>query len=199
MCQEEANERWKELKSGDKSSFKLRVSDYLKELTSVAKKKKGVMLQYFSALPHSCKYGYHWHSLYMNVHLHCSSCTITRSPAPTLHRPSTNNEIPLEFAAGSSQFQEPNDENIDPVVTSQPSRKRSFSARAQDEIQLKIDLLNADLVGLLKRKTTGWLTAVEEKDLSEKQKAAHVLQLSLKEKQDGQRRAKKFRDSRKKN
>lgn len=50
-CQIEANDRWKQLKDGDASSFPSRVSDCLQELTSLSRKKKGSVLQFFSSIP----------------------------------------------------------------------------------------------------------------------------------------------------
>lgn len=102
--------------------------------------------------------------------------------------------IPLEFQPGSAQFDEP-DENTAPI-SSQSIRKRSFTTRAQDELQLGIDLINADLVGLMKRRCNGLLTDIEEKEFKKKKKELNELELKLKSKKDGQERSKRFREGR---
>ena len=72
-------------------------------------------------------------------------------------------------------------------------------ATVQDELQLKINVINADVVGLYARKTAGILTDLQETELSDKKRKAGVeLGSMLKRKKDDQRRSKKFRDDRKK-
>lgn len=50
LCQIEANKNWKKLKEGDKSFFRSRIKESLKDLTISSKRKKGKMLLYFSRL-----------------------------------------------------------------------------------------------------------------------------------------------------
>jgi hypothetical protein len=57
-----------------------------------------------------------------------------------------------------------------PSTSSPSSNKRSFPSRSQEDIRIQIDVLNVDLVTVLKRKTTGLLTDGEEKELKEKQR-----------------------------
>ena len=71
-------------------------------------------------------------------------------------------------------------------------------AIVQDELQLKINVINPDLVGLYTRKTAGILTDLQETELSDKKRKVVELGSMLKRKKDDQRRSKKFRDDRKK-
>ena len=95
--------------------------------------------------------------------------------------------ISLEFEVSSSQFDEPTDfaEIVEPTpssplavaankaVTSQTRTKR------QDELRCEIDLLNGDLVGLMKRKNTGHITDAREEELKSKRKKKESLESEL--------------------
>jgi hypothetical protein len=171
LCQTEANKKWNKLKEGDKSSFSLRVNESLKELTILSKRKKGKMLLYFSKLP----------------------TQINKSPMMENHK-----DHDIEFDPESSQFIEPLDNpDAGPSIISSVSNKRSFPSRAQEDIQIQIDVLNVAIVALLKKKTTGWLKDGEEKELKEKQSKLKELEKKLNEKKNSQKRQKKFREERK--
>ena len=86
--------------------------------------------------------------------------------------------ISLEFEASSSQFDEPTDfaEIVEPTPSSPlavVANKAVISqtrTKRQDELRCEIDLLNGDLVGLMKRKNTGHITDAQEKELKSKRK-----------------------------
>ena len=71
-------------------------------------------------------------------------------------------------------------------------------AVVQDELQLKINVINADLVDSYARrpKTAGILTDLQETELSDKKRKVVELGSMLKRKKDDQRRSKKLRDDR---
>lgn len=68
------------------------------------------------------------------------------------------------------------------------SDERSFPSRAENDIQIQIDVLNVDLVALLKRKTTGLLTQGEEKEFKDKKRKLKELEKKLIEKKNRQKR-----------
>ena len=64
------------------------------------------------------------------------------------------------------------------------------SSSCNSELQLKINVINVDLVGLYARKTAGILTDLQETELSEKKSKVVELGSMLKRKKDDQRRSK---------
>ena len=79
-----------------------------------------------------------------------------------------------------------------PIVdgVQQKSNKR---ARAQEELNSKITIIESDLCGLLSRKSAGLLSAEQENDLCRKQKELGELKKGLKIKIDAAKRARKHR------
>jgi hypothetical protein len=111
--------------------------------------------------------------------------------------------ISLEFEASSSQFDEPTDfaEIVEPTPSSPlavVANKAVISqtrTKRQDELRCEIDLLNGDLVGLMKRKNTGHITVTQEEELKSKRKKKESLESELKKKKKEQERQKKSRVS----
>lgn len=70
---------------------------------------------------------------------------------------------------------------------------------AQDKIKQDIDMLNSDLVGLLKRRSLGLLNDEQQKDLSRKQQQLNRLEMQLNIKMKDQKRQRVKRLQRKNN
>ena len=85
------------------------------------------------------------------------------------------------------------------AIQAATSAKNVVKAKVQDEIKKQIGLINADLVGLYKRRSCGQLTGDQEVELKKKKKEKHQLEDLLKKKIDAQQRQQKFRNERKKN
>ena len=133
-------------------------------------------------------------------------------PGPTSSKTSYNApdtdscSIPIQFPPTSSQFDEPDEDLniIAPTPTDESnaitniSSEAKFKTPSQDEIQSKIDILNADLVGLLTRQKNGLLTVEEERELNQKKKEKDQLELKLKLLVGSSKRQKKYRATKKK-
>lgn len=78
-----------------------------------------------------------------------------------------------------------------------PGPSKPYKTPAQDQLNKEISALNADLVGLLQRKTAGMLNEEQERDLKEKKNKLDELKKELKKKREEQARKQKSRENRK--
>ncbi len=81
--------------------------------------------------------------------------------------------IPLQFEADSDQFKEQDDESNSTATSSTVVRK----AIVQEGLEKEISLINADLVGLLRRQSAGFLSDQQEIELKAKKRKLDELKV----------------------
>ena len=178
VCQNHITEIWNGIKKD--ADLPQKVESLLNQYKSLALKNKGALCKFWGTLP-------------------------KKSEASGFEK--TISQIPIEFSPDSDQFKEPissGDEKDAPVPSDSSSSaatraKNVVKAKVQDEIKKQIGLINADLVGLYKRRSCGQLTGDQEVELKKKKKEKDQLEDLLKKKIDAQQRQQKFRNERKKN
>ena len=171
LCQQEVNEKWNAIK--DSEELIVNMDGLLNELKAITMKHKGGLLSFWGKQP-------------------------TQKAVPTMK--SSVPEITIVEVVVAGVSDEAGKNGSVPGTSANSSSCNSVKQKAivQDELQLKINVINADLVGLYARKTAGILTDLQETELSDKKRKVVELGSMLKGKKGDQRRAKKFRDDRKK-
>lgn len=115
---------------------------------------------------------------------------ISRDKAPlcesSVSNTNSNSNVPTIDEAPTAEGKE----NTEPNVFDRP---------AQKVIRAEIDLLNADMVGLIKRKQVGMLSSDQEKDLQQKITKTNFLRKKLNRKIGDVRRSRKHRQKRRQN
>ncbi|GBM35632.1 hypothetical protein AVEN_240432-1, partial [Araneus ventricosus] len=76
------------------------------------------------------------------------------------------------------------------IPQEQPAKK----ATVQEELKPQLDMINSDLVGYYKRKTSGMLTEKQETELRENEAKKRKVEAELKKKINDQKRQKKSRE-----
>ena len=180
QSQKEFNLKWNELKS-DKANLQKNVDSLMIEYRDISLKHTGKLMSYWSTLPKQ------------NV------------STASAHPPES---LPLEFLPDSDQFIEKNDDGH--AIPSQsfpsasgsqipPTKRKIYETKAQDHLKTQIDLINSDLVGLYKRRDSGFITEEQEKEIKSKKIKLHGLDLELKKKVREQERQKKSRETKREN
>ena len=178
QSQKEFNLKWNELKS-DKANLQKNVDSLMIEYRDISLKHTGKLMSYWSTLPKQ------------NV------------STASAHPPES---LPLEFLPDSDQFIEKNDDGH--AIPSQsfasasgsqipPTKRTIYETKAQDHLKTQIDLINSDLVGLYKRRDSGFITEEQEKEIKSKKIKLHGLDLELKKKVREQERQKKIQGNQK--
>lgn len=190
-CQQLFNEKWESIKQSLNSSEEAQA--YLKELQNIILARRhgaGSIVNAFSRA--------------RNKALSTLNGSETaRDPSPSTSTYDMNQMIEVEFHPDSSQFDEPTSEPEVEAVSSSSATNVSTTAAvktvktpAQDEVQLKLDIVNSHLVGLYKRKELDQLTEDDLVLLKKKKKEKETLEKKMSDLKSRQKSQKNFHSAR---
>lgn len=175
-CQNEITQIWNNLKKQDNVPAK--VESLLKQYEAMGKQKKGSMLSYWatqtlrSDSPAACKH-------------------VVQSPVYRIVE-ETKREFEMNTQCDDTP---PALACVTEVMDS--GRKTKTKTKVQDELKVQVDILKSDLVGLYKRKSSGFITNQQDSSLKEKKIKLDQLEKQLTLKKREQERQRKSRQNKK--
>ncbi|XP_065639297.1 uncharacterized protein LOC124819348 [Hydra vulgaris] len=169
-CQKEINIIWNKIKNDEKLPEK--VKELLNTYSTKAMKVKGKLFNYWSSAATKSSISHDKEN---------KSNLVEVDKSKTLFSVVSDE---IDFVAEPSQVTKSS--TVDSIV-----RCAKTERKVQDSLKQENNLINGDLIGLMKRKECGQFTSVQENELIEKKKKKE-LEKNLKKKKDSMLRSRKF-------